>query len=145
MLLCWIRGTIRGPAIPVLRLSSMTKPTLEEIAAYCDQRHPSVDPVAFFLHYETNGWMVGKVPMKNWRAGVANWDRMQQTRNGGNGHAKLQTFAELDATNTIEAARRIRNDLARAGENVPTLTQAHERGIPAPNPQRPRLLSGQSD
>lgn len=101
--------------------------------------------MAFFLHYETNGWMVGKVPMKNWKAGIANWDRMQQTRNGGNGHAKQQTFAELDATNTIEAARRIRNDLARASENVPTLTQADERGIPAPASRRPGLLPGQGD
>src|ERR1035441_3370515 len=86
----------------------MTKPTLEEIHEYCEQRHPSIDPVAFFLHYETNGWMVGKVPMKNWKAGIANWDRMQQTRNGGNGHAKLQTFAQNDATATIEADRNAR-------------------------------------
>ena len=88
----------------------MTKPTLEDIEIYCQYHHPSVDPVAFFLHYETNGWMVGKVPMKNWKAGIANWDRMQQTRNGGNGHAKLQTFAQNDATATIEAARKIREE-----------------------------------
>ena|ERR1035441_1829326 len=123
----------------------MTKPTLEEIHEYCEQRHPSIDPVAFFLHYETNGWMVGKVPMKNWKAGVANWDRMQQTRNGGNGHAKLQTFAQNDATATIEAARRIRNDLARTGQDVPALTQTDERRIPARNPPRPRLLPSGSD
>lgn len=123
----------------------MTKPTLEEIHEYCDAKHPSVDPVAFFLHYETNGWMVGKVPMKNWKAGVANWDRMQQTRNGGNGHAKLQTFAQNDATATIEAARRIRNRLARTSQDVPALTQADERGIPERNLARPRLLPGFRD
>jgi hypothetical protein len=68
----------------------MTKPSYEEIFAYCESRHPSVDPVAFFLHYETNGWMVGKVPMKNWKAGIANWDRMREV-NGKK--AQLNTCA----------------------------------------------------
>lgn len=54
----------------------MTKPSLEEIDAYCQMKHPTVDPVAFFLHYESNGWMVGKVSMKSWRHAVANWERM---------------------------------------------------------------------
>lgn len=28
---------------------------------------------AFFNHYESNGWMVGKNKMKNWQAAVRNW------------------------------------------------------------------------
>ncbi len=28
---------------------------------------------AFFNHYESNGWMVGKNKMKNWEAAVRNW------------------------------------------------------------------------
>jgi hypothetical protein len=97
----------------------MQKPSYEEVFAYCELRHRSVDPVAFFLHYESNGWYVGKVPMKKWKAAVANWDRMQQTRNGGNGHAKQlpQTFAERDATSTAEAAARIRSRLAGDSAN----------------------------
>jgi len=73
----------------------MTKPTLEQIDFYCQQKHPNVDAIAFFLHYESNGWMVGKVPMKNWRAAVALWDRMGFRFNGGNGHASKrdQDFA----------------------------------------------------
>src|ERR1017187_3988416 len=95
---------------------NMTKPSYEELFAYCESRHQSVDPVAFFLHYESNGWYVGKVPMKNWKAAVANWDRMQQTRNGGNQYAKQlpQTFAERDAASTREAAERIKS---RRGSN----------------------------
>src|SRR6267378_8620941 len=95
----------------------MQKPTLEQIDFYCREKHSSVDPIAFFLHYETNGWMVGKVPMKNWKAGIANWDRMQQTRNGGNQYAKQlpETFAERDSRSTIEAARRIAARTAGTG------------------------------
>jgi hypothetical protein len=38
---------------------------------------------AFFNHYESNGWMVGKNKMANWSASVKNWiakDYNQQTQ-----------------------------------------------------------------
>jgi hypothetical protein len=54
---------------------SFTKPTLEEVREYCDTRANDVDPEQFFDHYESNGWMVGKAPMKDWRAAVRNWER----------------------------------------------------------------------
>ena len=126
----------------------MNKPSLEEIHEYCQQRHPSVDPVAFFLHYETNGWMVGKVPMKNWRAGVANWDRMQQTRNRGNGHANTQlpeTFAERDSRSVVEAAERIRARLASAGGNVNAGRQTLFGSEDAATPRRPKQLPSGRD
>jgi hypothetical protein len=28
---------------------------------------------AFFNHYESNGWMVGKTKMKKWQASVSKW------------------------------------------------------------------------
>ena len=28
---------------------------------------------AFHLHYDTNGWMVGKTKMKNWKAAIRQW------------------------------------------------------------------------
>lgn len=54
----------------------MNKPSLEEVDAYCQSRGNTVDPVNFWNHYESNGWYVGKVPMKNWKAAVHTWERM---------------------------------------------------------------------
>lgn len=50
-------------------------PTIEEVTAYCNERGNSVDPQRFIDHYESNGWMVGKNKMKDWKAAVRNWER----------------------------------------------------------------------
>ena len=41
---------------------------------YCESRGNSVDPQAFVDFYESNGWRVGKNPMKDWRAAVRTWE-----------------------------------------------------------------------
>jgi biotin operon repressor len=51
------------------------KPTLEEIKQYCLERHNDVDPNQFYDFYESKGWLVGKVKMKNWQAAVRTWER----------------------------------------------------------------------
>ena len=51
------------------------KPSLDEIRAYCNERGNSVDPVKFFNFYESKGWMVGKSPMKDWKASVRTWEQ----------------------------------------------------------------------
>ena len=51
-----------------------TPPTIEDITAYCKERKNNVDPVRFFNHYESNGWMVGKNKMKKWKACVHTWE-----------------------------------------------------------------------
>ena len=61
-----------GPTVP---RSRFVKPTLEEIKAYCIERGNKVDPERFHAYYESNGWKVGKNPMKDWRAAVRNWER----------------------------------------------------------------------
>lgn len=51
------------------------KPTLEEIKNYCLERKNNVDPDKFFNFYESNGWMVGKNKMKNWKAAIVTWEK----------------------------------------------------------------------
>ena len=53
-------------------------PTVEEVRAYCQERGNKVDPQAFVDHYTSNGWMVGKNKMKNWKAAVRTWVRKDQ-------------------------------------------------------------------
>lgn len=57
-----------------------TKPTLEEIIAYCEERGNNVDPQAFFDFYESKGWRVGNQAMKDWRASVRTWERRERPR-----------------------------------------------------------------
>ena len=54
-----------------------SKPTIEEIAAYCRERGNSVDPQAFYDFYESKGWMIGKNHMKDWKAAVRTWERKE--------------------------------------------------------------------
>lgn len=52
-----------------------TPPTLEEVTAYCLERKNNVDPQRWLDHYTSNGWRVGKNPMKDWKAAVRTWER----------------------------------------------------------------------
>lgn len=52
-----------------------TPPTVEEVKAYCTERHNSVDPQTFVDFYSAKGWMVGKNKMKDWKACVRTWER----------------------------------------------------------------------
>lgn len=49
----------------------------EYITKYSSEKKITSDPDAFaqkfVLHYQQKGWMVGKVKMKDWQAGVRNW------------------------------------------------------------------------
>lgn len=52
-----------------------TKPTLEEVQAYCQERNNNVDAQKWFDYYSSNGWKVGRNPMKDWKASVRTWER----------------------------------------------------------------------
>lgn len=48
-------------------------PTADEVRAYCSERGYSVNADRFVAFYESNGWRVGKNPMKDWKAAVRTW------------------------------------------------------------------------
>ena len=48
-------------------------PTREEVAAYIAEKGYRVDPDRWMAYYESNGWRVGKNPMKDWKAAVRTW------------------------------------------------------------------------
>lgn len=48
-----------------------------------DLRAIDFDPEYFCDYYESNGWHVGKQPMKDWKATVRRWLRTSKPRNGG--------------------------------------------------------------
>jgi hypothetical protein len=49
-------------------------PTVEEVSAYCQERHNIVNASVFVDFYASKNWMVGKNKMKDWKASVRTWE-----------------------------------------------------------------------
>ncbi|MFH0771313.1 MAG: hypothetical protein V1933_01685 [Candidatus Omnitrophota bacterium] len=62
-------------------------PTGEEVAAYCQERKNKINPQEWINHYMSNGWMVGKNKMKDWKASIRVWESQ-----GGNGDGKSDRY-----------------------------------------------------
>lgn len=60
-----------------------TPPSVDEVAAYCRERGNGVDAQRFVDFYASKGWRVGNAGMKDWCAAVRNWERQDNTKNGG--------------------------------------------------------------
>ena len=56
-------------------------PTVEEVAAYCDERGNNIDPQHFVDYYSARGWMIGKNHMKDWKAAVRTWEKSDKKTN----------------------------------------------------------------
>jgi hypothetical protein len=72
------------------RPPTLTAPTAGEVAEYCREKGFSLDAQRFVDFYASKGWMVGKNPMKDWRAAARNWSSRDK---GGidNGYARPNT------------------------------------------------------
>lgn len=57
------------------KAAAFVKPTVEEIDGYCKERRNGLDAQQFFDFYESKGWKVGAVKMKDWRACVRTWEK----------------------------------------------------------------------
>lgn len=53
-------------------------PTLEEVQAYISENNFIIDAQKFIDYYQSNGWIVGKTKMKDWKATVRGWERREQ-------------------------------------------------------------------
>ena len=89
--------------IPRKTASRFTPPTLEEVKSYCLERKNNVDAQRFIDYYSSNGWMVGKNKMKDWKAAVRTWERnsfgsapASGKKYGANGIAIDESKTDLD-------------------------------------------------
>ena len=57
-----------------------SKPSLEELQSYISEKHLNVDAQHFIDYYESNGWKVGRNPMKDWKATCRRWSSTNTTR-----------------------------------------------------------------
>lgn len=53
----------------------MKRPTLQEVEAEIEASGYHVDARAFIAYYDSNGWKVGKNPMKSWKSALTTWER----------------------------------------------------------------------
>ena len=60
-------------------------PTLDEVRAYFAERGTSINPEAFWAHYEANGWVQSRgKPIKNWKACLTTWEHRRGEFGDGN-------------------------------------------------------------
>ena len=67
--------------------SQIAPPGRSEVETYfAAQKWPAIEAKKFFNHYQSNGWMVGKVPMQNWQASAEKWMLSNQSGKTTNLH-----------------------------------------------------------
>lgn len=70
------------------------KPTIEEVRQYCLERNNNVDSERFIDYYNSNGWKVGKNPMKDWKATIRTWERNNVSYAKSTGNTKKRDGSE---------------------------------------------------
>ena len=58
-----------------IKRKNFKKPTLEEVEAYIKETNLNVNAQNFMDYYESNGWVVGRSKMKDWKATARRWSR----------------------------------------------------------------------
>jgi hypothetical protein len=65
-----------GGEEPKRRRTVFKVPTFEEVAAYAQEQGSTPETASrFYDHFLGNGWMAGRVKMKDWKAALRNWIR----------------------------------------------------------------------
>ena len=72
-----IHSSLHSESEKKKKKEKFVKPTIDEIRAYCKENGYSLDAEKFWNYYESKGWIVGKTPMKSWKAACGTWNRNQ--------------------------------------------------------------------
>lgn len=92
-------------------------PSLEDVQGYCRERGNSVNAIKFHAHYESNGWRVGKNPMKSWKAAVIKWEEDDQRGSPQGSGGKATTYAQEIAKQRNAGAKRLKEKFGIGGAN----------------------------
>lgn len=114
--------------------SAFKKPTLEEVKSKASEYEDLTeeDAEAFFDHFETNGWCVGKSgkQMKNWHAALSTWRRNKITwakerkANEVNGKFGQRRAIQVGTVSNEEVGRRTAEVIRRRNERREAERQA---------------------
>ena len=67
------------------KADAFSPPTRQTVAEYVQEKgYGNVDVERFIDYYSSNGWMVGRNKMKDWKAAVRNWARSEKATKPNN-------------------------------------------------------------
>lgn len=87
-------------------IKRFVKPTLKEVQDYCESRKNGIDAGKFIDFYESKGWVVGKSPMKDWKAAVRTWERQRNNEKSISNSQPAQTPVQSDRTLDVKSYTR---------------------------------------
>ena len=59
-------------------VTRFTPPSVDEVKEYIREKGYSVDAEAFCAYYDSNGWKVGRNPMRDWKRALVTWHKRRQ-------------------------------------------------------------------
>lgn len=80
------KETPKGEKKTATRFSA---PSVDEVRAYAQEKGYMIDPEHFVDYYTSNGWRVGRNPMKDWKATVRTWASRDKAQNPVQGSQSL--------------------------------------------------------
>lgn len=86
------------------------KPTLDEVKAYCRERMNMVDAEKWYDYYASNGWKVGKNPMKDWKAAVRTWEKSGYNNQSKPNMPRMSLKEMKELQNEIEVQKILRGE-----------------------------------
>lgn len=73
------------------------KPTIDDINAYIQEQGMHFNAESFFDYYESKGWVVGKSPMKDWKAACRTWESNRKKNTSYMSNTKQKDLFNSDA------------------------------------------------
>jgi len=103
-----------GEVIEQKKPSKMSPPTQEEVNSFATESLLNTNEAKkFFCYYDSNGWRVGKNPMKNWKSAFKGWcARAMDTPS----RAQPKTFAQIDEEERQESYRKAQERINNYGK-----------------------------
>ena len=88
--------------------SRFVPPKIEEVRAYILQKGYHFTAEEFWYHYDSNGWKVGKNPMKRWQSACVTFEQnwKKHTKRGQNPYARVQKYEEYVPVDTTGCVTR---------------------------------------
>lgn len=73
-----------------------TPPTLQEVQSRITEMNYKIDAERFISHYQSNGWMVGRTKMKDWKAALVTWSKNEPKQKSNYPPPKQSMGAKVD-------------------------------------------------
>jgi hypothetical protein len=68
--------------------TKFVKPTIEDVAEYCQERKNNIDAEAFVAHYSANGWKLANGnKLSDWKSAVITWEKRNDSGSQQSGKA----------------------------------------------------------